>query len=270
MIGNILKKLRRSDNPTPWTPPPSTFDEVYNYLLAKNSADVVIFDVGSHHGESIERFRDIIPNCIVHSFEPDSENFKILQEKYAGDDRIFLNNFGIADKTEILTFHRYAKSDTSSFVEVDKENVWTKIRSAQANKSPEEFETKAYEVEVRSIDEYIRDQKIEHVHLVKLDTQGFEDKALIGAASALQNKKIDYVELELIVKSPYKTSLLFRDIENLLLPKDYHMYGIGSGSNYFKTYILQFDLLFARSECYLEGPYKNQLKNSDPGNGGTV
>lgn len=258
MIGKILNKLRGSDNSTPWTPPPSTFDEVYNYLLAKNSADVVIFDVGSHHGESIERFRDIMPGCVVHSFEPDSENFKILQDKYAGDERIFLNNFGIGNTAETLTFHRYAKSDVSSFVEIDKENVWTKIRSAQSNTNPDEFETKAYEVEVKPLDDYISEKNIRHIDLLKLDTQGFEDKALIGASNALKNKQIDYIELELIVKSPYKTSLLFGDIEDILVPKDYHMYGIGRGSNYFKTSILQFDLLFGRSECYREGPYSDR------------
>ena len=158
-----------------------------------------------------------------------------------------------------LTFHRYAKSDVSSFVEIDKENIWTEIRSAQFNTKPEDFETTAYEVEVKPLDEYIREQYIPRIDLFKLDTQGFEDKALIGATNTLQNKLIDFIELELIVKSPYKTSLLFGDIEDIPIPKDYHMYGIGQGSNYYKTSILQFDLLFARSECHLPGKYKDQV-----------
>lgn len=200
-----------------------------------------------------------MPGCIIHSFEPDSDNFQILKEKYAHDRGIFLNNCGIGDEVGSLTFHRYAKSDVSSFVEIDKENIWTKIRSAQSDTNPDDFETKAYEVPVTTIDRYLEDQKIQHIDLLKMDTQGFEDKALMGANQALLNQKIDYIELELIVKSPYKKSLLFRDIENLMEPKGYEMYGIGKGSNYFKTSILQFDLLYARAGCYREGPYQSQV-----------
>jgi len=259
MLNNILTKLGVRKPATPWQRPPSTFDEVYRYLIAEKNKEVTIFDVGSHHGESIERFLAIVPDAIIHSFEPDTDNFKILMEKFGTNDRIILNNCGISDQPGTLTFHRYAKSDVSSFLEVNKENIWTKFRSAQSNTNPEEFETKTYEVPVQSIDQYIMDNNIQQIDLLKMDTQGFEDKALIGASDALQKKLINYIELELIVKSPYKSSLLFRDIENILVPADYHMYGIGSGSNYFKTYILQFDLLFASKEFYLEGPYINRL-----------
>lgn len=260
MINKILVKLGLRDAQSGWTPPPPAFDEVYAYLLRAHKSELTIVDVGSHHGESIERFRALFPNSIVHSFEPDSENFKILTEKFSNDDRIFLNNCGIGEEVGELTFHRYAKSDVSSFVEIDMDSPWTKIRSAQSNTSLDEFETKAYRVPVATLDHYIKEKGIERVHLLKMDTQGFEDKALKGAAESIKNRRIDYIELELIVKSPYKHSLLFRDIENLLYPAGYQMYGIGKGSNYFKTSILQFDLLYAREGCYEEGPYKDQIK----------
>lgn len=263
----IAAKLGFGSEPTAWAPPPPAFDEVYRYLLASNDSQRIIIDVGSHHGESIRRFRELMPNCVIHSFEPDSDNFEILQKKYGNDSSIFLNNCGIGDEVGSLTFHRYAKSDVSSFVEIDKDNIWTKIRSAQTGTNPDAFETKTYEVPVTTLDRYMEEQNIHHIDLLKMDTQGFEDKALKGGAAALKDKKIDYIELELIVKSPYKKALLFRDIENLLDPEGYKMYGIGQGSNYFKTSILQFDLLYARSECYREGPYKSQIEPSPLPNG---
>ena len=259
MITKVLEKLGFRDKPV-WEPPPPVFDEVYAYLLRTRKSDIIVVDVGSHHGESIERFRGLFPNCTVHSFEPDSDNFSVLQEKFGNDDKIFLNNCGIGDEKGELTFHRYAKSDVSSFVEIDKNSPWTKIRSAQSNTNPEEFETKTYQVPVTTLDQYMEENQIEHVDLLKMDTQGFEDKALKGAFGALKNKQFDYIELELIVKSPYVQSLLFKDIENILVPVGYQMYGIGKGSSYFKTSILQFDLLFARDECYEEGPYKDQIR----------
>lgn len=259
MIIKVLEKLGLREKPT-WKPSPPVFDEVYAYLLRTRQSDITVFDVGSHHGESIERFRGLFPNCTVHSFEPDSDNYAVLKEKFGADDKIILNNCGIGDEPGELTFHRYAKSDVSSFVEIDKNSPWTKIRSAQSNTNPEDFETKTYQVPVTTLDKYMAEKQIGHVDLLKMDTQGFEDKALKGATGALKNKLIDYIELELIVKSPYKQSLLFTDIENLLVPEGYHMYGIGKGSSYFKTSILQFDLLFAREACYEEGPYKEQIK----------
>ena len=43
---------------------------------------------------------------------------------------------------------------------------------------------------------------------MKIDTQGFEDKVLMGAERMLESEKIDIIELELILGYAYMKQLL--------------------------------------------------------------
>lgn len=233
----------------------SDFDIIYQNVFKSKANKISIFDVGAHKGESINRFKRIFDNYKIDAFEPDIENFSSLTEKFSKDKNIKLNNCGIGNSNGTLEFHKYKKTDVGGFNKIDSENTWTKIRSQQYNTTPEYFNTSSYEVDIRRLDDYIEENSINKINLLKIDTQGFEDEVLKGCKKALQNKTIDYIELELIIKGPYEKTLSFKDIEDVLHPYGYELYGIQSGSNYYNKPILQFDLLFARNECYIEGNY---------------
>jgi len=100
------------------------------------------------------------------------------------------------------------------------------------------------------IDDYSKEKQLSHINLLKIDTQGFEDEVLKGAINLIQSNKIDLIELELIIESPYDRSLLFSDIENILLPHGYRLFGIENGGNLKNTYDLSFDLLFVNEKIY--------------------
>ena len=53
-----------------------TFDEIYIRYL-KNP---LIIDVGANEGQSIDRFKKIFKNPIIHSFEPNPDEFKKLKK----------------------------------------------------------------------------------------------------------------------------------------------------------------------------------------------
>lgn len=253
-IRNVFKKIGYDIVKYPnFTP--SNFDKIYQKVFTSNVNELSIFDIGSHRGESIERFKRIFDKCKISAFEPDSENFASLSEKFSKDESIKLNNCGIGNSNGSLKFHKYKKTDVGGFNKIDPENTWTKIRSQQSKTTPEEFNTSSYEVDIRRLDDYIEENSIKKINLLKIDTQGFEDEVLKGCKKALENKTIDYIELELIIKGPYERTLSFKDIEDALHPYGYKLYGIQNGSNYYYMPILQFDLLFARNECYIEGDY---------------
>jgi len=235
--------------------PKHDFDNLYVKLFSKFSNDVTILDVGSHRGESIDRFKRVFPGMTIHGFEPQSENFNFLSNKYQGDSSVVLNNCGIGEKAGELEFHSFKKTDVGSFVGIDPDSAWAKVRSREFDTVPDEFETGTYNVPVRTIDDYVKETGIKQINLLKIDTQGFEDDVLRGCKESLSNNVIDFVELELIITGPYQKKLQFKDIEELFEPYGYKMYGIQKGGNYYDSPILQFDLLFARKDCYIEGDY---------------
>ena len=40
----------------------------------------IIFDIGANEGQSIERFKSLFPDSIIHSFEPDINLYSILKK----------------------------------------------------------------------------------------------------------------------------------------------------------------------------------------------
>ena len=88
------------------------------------SQNPIIFDVGANKGQSIEIYKRLFNNPKIHAFEPSFQDFQILKKKYESDNNIFLNNFALGDKEEKKTLNVMTKSDTSSFLDLNKDSNW--------------------------------------------------------------------------------------------------------------------------------------------------
>lgn len=58
----------------------------------------VIFDVGCHNGETIERLLRVNKRLKIHSFEPDYDCFKKILNKYKENKNIIINNLALGKK----------------------------------------------------------------------------------------------------------------------------------------------------------------------------
>jgi len=50
----------------------------------------VVFDIGGWHGDMIDFYKAVLPNCQVFSFEPDQCNVDALMEKYKDDPQVVI------------------------------------------------------------------------------------------------------------------------------------------------------------------------------------
>lgn len=231
----IIKKIKSYDNiKNIYKKPKITeLDEIHQKLLNNSSDKYVIFDVGAHLGESINRFKNLFPNSIIHSFEADKDNFSKLENNIIskGYNNIFINNFACGDNKRYQTFFRNIKSNTSSFHKPNLNHRWVNIRSEQFNVKPEDFVEKTYEVEIRKLDDYVTEKQIDHIDLLKIDTQVFEDKVLLGFKKMIDKEKISIIELEIIIGNQYETQLSFYQIEEIISP-DYKFIATKSNDRY--------------------------------------
>ena len=62
----------------------NNFDAIHKFLVNNflDKEKITIFDVGANAGDSIERFRNILQNCSIYSFEPIQEIFKKLKKLF--------------------------------------------------------------------------------------------------------------------------------------------------------------------------------------------
>ena len=221
------------------------FDDIYKKKLKINNP--IIFDVGANKGQSIERFRNNFKNAKIYSFEPNPEIFKETITKYHNDKNIFLNNLALGDENCKIPLNVTVNSGNSSFYDLKKNTEWIKIRSKQFNTNPENFITKQIEVNCITLDNFCLDNKIENIDLLKIDTQGFEDKVLSGSLKQLENKKINFIELEIMLDEVYEKTMSFYEIENIL-KDNYKLYGVDyqGFKNLSEGYMFALDVLYIK------------------------
>ena len=220
-LGYDIKKINKETSNI-------NFDDLLKDKIPNNP---VILDVGGNKGQSIERFIKIFDNPTIHSFEPIKKEYDYMIKKFKGKNNIILNNFAIGEKKCIKEFNVTAKTGNSSFNNIQKDTKWLKARSKEYNISEENYIVKKEKISIETLDDYIKKQILKKIDLLKIDTQGYEDKVLEGAVDNLKNQKVGAVITEIMFDNVYSRYLSFSDIEKHLLPNNFRMVGIDLANN---------------------------------------
>ena len=221
-------------------------------LVKKINKNPIIFDVGSNKGQSIEKYIKIFKEPIIHAFEPVETDYKLISEKFKNYKNIFLNNYALGDKIDTKPFNITIKSANSSFNKVNVNSKWLINKATKFNISVKDYTTEIKEVRIDTLDNYCKNNNIKTIDLLKIDTQGYEDKVLKGGINFLQKNSIKIVLTELMFDNAYDRYLSFSDVEKFLLPNNFRMVAIE----------LDNDILFKRPTfsgdiCYLNKNFYN-------------
>ena len=204
----------------------------FNEILKKKiSNNPTIFDVGANQGQSIERFSKLFNNPIIHSFEPISFEFNNLSNKYGENKNTFLNNIALGEKQEIKEFNITAKTGNSSFNKINLGTEWLKTRSKQYNTSEAGYVTKVEKVKIDTLDNYFIKNNLDKIDLLKIDTEGYEDKVLEGSLETIKKNRIGIIVTEIMFDNVYDRYFSFSDLEKFLIPYNFRMVGINLINN---------------------------------------
>ena len=125
----------------------------------------VVFDVGAR--VDID-YLNILPKATFHLFEPNPEFFKELKEKVGDRKNVYLNNYGLGDKEEELPYD----PSTQSF-----------LLSVTNPKLP-----------IKTLDWYVKENNIKRIDFLKIDTEGWDYKVLVGGKETI--KMCKYIQYE--------------------------------------------------------------------------
>lgn len=142
----------------------STLDQYLMYGTPDD--DDVIFDCGAASGDTVAKFLPYISRGTIYAFEPGDEAFAALSRKYATDSRIVPVKKGCFRYDGEIGFVDAGNSG-SGYVH---ENAVLKI-------------------EVVSIDSFVRSEGISRLDWIKMDIEGAEFDALIGAEETIRRFK---------------------------------------------------------------------------------
>lgn len=150
----------------------------------------------------------------VHSFEPVPMYFekllhmKMLNKKF---NNIFLNNFALGETYSTMN------------IDVNK-NIWGWNTLVPKLMNPSEIKT-SFEVNIKRLDDYIFQNNLKNISLIKIDVEGFEIPVLKGLSSYFE--EVDVLPNLIIEVSPSSYQLLgykLEDLENLFKKLSYKAY----------------------------------------------
>tara|TARA_B100001057_G_C22839311_1_gene946436 strand:+ start:1497 stop:2258 length:762 start_codon:yes stop_codon:yes gene_type:complete len=224
------------------------FDDLLKNKICKNP---LIFDIGGNKGQSIEKYLRIFNEPIIHSFEPIKTEFDIMHKKFRNNKNIFLNNVALGDKTEGKEFNITAKTGNSSFNKLNPGTDWLKTRSNQYNTTEKSYVTSIQKVNIIKLDDYCSNNNINHIDIVKIDTQGYEDKVLEGSINTIKNNQIKAIVTEIMFDDVYDKYFSFSDIEKFILPNNFRMVGIDlQNNNLFSGQVFFADVYYFNKNFY--------------------
>ena len=190
-----------------------TLDDTIITLITRDNP--LIFDVGAHEGESIKRFKKIFKKPSIHSFEPQSRCFKELQK--LKDENIILNNFGFGNKREDKIINIYNDDASSSILKLsEKSNFNKKLKVIGEEK-----------IKIDTLDNYVKDNNIGRIDLLKIDTQGYEENILTGGLEILKNN-VYLLEIEIIFVEYYDKTNSFYKYEKILNNQGFELFSIST------------------------------------------
>lgn len=181
----------------------SAFQEQGRLLIGKSKP--IIFDVGAYIGVTTRAYLKLFPTARIFAFEPGDTSYLALCSIAASSPSVTPFNVAVSDRNGFSTYYHNAFSPTSSLSPVDNtaSSHWDSTLLAT---------TSMREVPTVSIDTFCKEHGLTAIDILKLDIQGGEYKALLGAEEMLRSRAVDLIFMELLLVPTYRDQASAGDI----------------------------------------------------------
>lgn len=184
-------------------------DERLRYLqfrpFVNFKESVVVYDVGANIGEMARFFAKFPSVSTIYCFEPVKDVFTELVKRSRSYETITCFQVALGQENEIQRININEFSPSSSILPMNTIHV---------DEFPSSKNAYEAEVDMRTLDEIVRERNLLLPDFIKIDVQGFEDRVIRGGAHIIKEARFCMLELSLV--SLYEDSLLVSDINSLM------------------------------------------------------
>jgi 2-O-methyltransferase len=195
--------------------------EVFNFIKPYLPNNPVILEAGAFDGTETKLMSQIWPLAQIHAFEPVPELFQKLKRTCHATKNINTYQLALSDKEGFAEFH------ISEWVA----NPGVSLQSGSLLTPKEHLKyasqivfPKKISVETISIDQWAKNNKVDHVDFMWLDMQGHELTALKYALSTLAKVKLIYTEVEFV--KAYEGQALYKEVREWLCEQGFEVLAI--------------------------------------------
>ncbi len=174
------------------------------FLKGKNIKTIV--DVGAND----DPYGIEIPNAEVFALEPNLHTFLRLKRNTKKYSNIHCFSIGLSDKKGKATLYDISEKGTT-------------LATLQKDVLEESYGTKSTSTQITlsTLDDFVKDNNIKNVDLLKIDTEGNEYNVLLGAKKTLSKGKVKIVLFEFNEMNVHNR-VFFKDFYEIL--KDFTLY----------------------------------------------
>ena len=188
-------------------------------LLDGRREVTTILDVGANIGQTAHRYRALFPRADVYSLEPFEGTFNTLAKAFRDDPKVKPRRVALAEASGTKTFHLNRNDVTNSLLPAAADSFDHVPASMTETLS-------TIEVPARTLDEFLDDEGIVDLPILKLDVQGAELIVLDGARRTLDAGRIDIVYTEVSFAELYSGGADFCAIRARMAEHRYVLYGL--------------------------------------------
>lgn len=191
----------------------------------------LVVDVGGNIGQSVRRFKAAFPSAVIHSFEPHPKAYEQLKEVAAGYRDVTTWNTALGSSAGQQELIAVELTTMSSFLPRDKD-AWG-------------GEEKVVPVQVLTVDQFMEQNGIARIDILKADTQGTELEVFKGASGAMRDGRVQLVYFEHNFRGMYVGTPPLHEVLHYLTDHGFDLVSMYD-FNYRNNFLSWCDLLFAR------------------------
>jgi FkbM family methyltransferase len=166
----------------------------------------IVFDVGANVGQSLRRCLRLWPGASVWCFEPVAETFRKLQTSIPHNDQVFFVNTALGDYDGVARMRARSSSLTNRLLRSD------------------ERDDRTQDVQIARGDSFCRNNGIDHINFLKIDTEGNDLSVLHGFSEMIQTHKIDFIQVEAGMHPGNHTHVPLEQFKSFLESKGYSLF----------------------------------------------
>ena len=188
-----------------------------------NFNELIVIDIGAHKGETIDLFIKNFKINKIYAFEPNKRLFNKLEyKKNKINKNVAIYNLGVGEKNEIKILNIMIDTASSTFNEINTNTDYFKKKQKILSffLPNNDLINERQKIKIVNLSNFISDNNIVRLDILKIDTEGFEFNILKGLGDKISSIKYIYFEHHfdnMIIKN-YK----YRDINNYLNSFNFH------------------------------------------------
>ena len=207
----------------------------------------LVIDGGASIGDTSQRLSLLFPNAVVHAFEPFPDFHQELQNKANLNSKIIAHLLGLGKSEDKVIFNVNKSQGTNSILKSNhrSKEIYGELMSIE----------KEIQIPINSLDNLFNFENNQCIDILKLDLQGYEFDALIGATKLLEKGQIKAILCEVMFEPSYENQPGWIEIVSFIEKYDLSLFNLYQ-RHYFQGRLTQADIIFLRKDLLQESQYR--------------